>query len=777
MFWDRMIEKSPSEVYPRLRIHSTNPCVVGDTLVATPKGWKKAEEIKVGDYISTVLGYGQVENVEVYENTPVFNVEFDDGTAVVVTASHQFHAIRKEDEKFSKKYTPIMLRDLKVGDYVRTSGFECWDLESYFSLNERNEDFKKGFSKGSLLCGEIPAECFSRNSKEYNRGMLDGVFSTNGEINTSDLVPQIILKSKSKMMLKQVKQILLSFNIFSTLCSQSTKKTLCLEDDFILLIEGKNIETFIKKIGFSHSKKRKVCNDLLLKWSLTDNEWKVKIKSIRSAGVAKVYDLYEPTTDTWITNGIVSRGCGEQVLEPGGCCSLASLLLHQFVENPFTDEAKFNFDLFSTMIWRAVRHLDNIVELNLGKHALEEQEEAAKLGRRIGLGVTGLADMLAALKIRYDSDEALKFVDAIMEFKKLQEYAASIDLARERGPFPLFDAKKHFSRGFCSDLPEDLKDLAREHGLRNVAISTVAPNGTLSVIAQCSSGIEPIFALSYSRTVQMGGAKEKFKVYHQGLSRFLEGDFLEDDLNNDLSNLPDYWVVSHEINYENRIRLQGVVQKHVDASISSTINLPEGTDYRVVDLIYRNAWKAGLKGVTVYVEGSRDGILVTDDFAKQAGIPAMNSVVHCVRAEGGDKFYIIVSYKNREIDKPYQVFVMNYKRAECDAFVKIGNALIKMLREQKVSEKRIQKYIDRSSNSLAKLTRFLSLSMKTNNLERALNILDEHAFAGTLATKLHQILSDSATAKKAACPMCKSTNLRMEEGCLRCLDCQWSGCN
>jgi len=469
--------------------------------------------------------------------------------------------------------------------------------------------------------------------------------------------------------------------------------------------------------------------------------------------------------------------CGEQILEPGGTCVLSSLLLHKFVEDPFTEDAKFDYELFSDMVWRGVRHLDNVIELNIGKHALKEQEEASTLGRRIGLGVTGLADMLAALGIRYDSDEALKLVDAIMEFKKLQEYHASIDLARERGSFPLFDADKHFKRGFCATLPADMKDAAKEYGLRNVAISTVAPSGTLSVIAQCSSGVEPIFALEYSRSVEMGGEKRKFNVFHQGLARWFAAYEDDEDINEDLSNLPYYWVVSHEIDYMARVKLQGVMQKHIDASISSTINLPEDVGVKVVEQIYKAAWKEGLKGVTVYRENAREGVLVTDEFARQAGIPAMNSIVHCVRAEGGDKFYIIISYRNRDISKPYQVFVMNYKRAECDAFVKIGNSLIRMLRERGVSEKRIQKYIDRSSNSLAKLTRFLSLSMKTDNFERALDILDEHAFAGTLAARLHQILSDSATARKAVCPMCRSANLRMEEGCLRCLDCQWSGCN
>lgn len=679
----------------------------------------------------------------------------------------------REANFISKKdsyITPFISRSLGI----KYNKYDYVPSDNYMSCNCFERIKKDGIKLSELLVKSHvesiekvgPTQTYDIQVEEENRFYCEGFYIHNCGRRGAQMVTIPVNHPDIERFIeaKHINKEKLEFVNISVKITDDFMKAVETNDDFILSFKTYH-ETIERKV-----KARELWNKIIQ--SATDSAepgilfWDRMVEKSPS----EVY----PSMRIHSTNP-----CGEQSLEPGGACCLGSLLLHKFVENPFTEEAKFNYELFSTMIWRAVRHLDNIVELNIEKHALEEQEEAAKAGRRIGLGITGLADMLVSLGIRYDSEEALKLVNAIMEFKKLQEYGASIDLARERGPFPLFDAKKHFSRGFCADLPQDLKDLAYEHGLRNVAISTVAPNGTISVVAQCSSGIEPIFALSYSRTVQMGDQKQEFKVFHQGLARFLDyyEENMDDDLNDDLSNLPDYWVVSHEINYENRVKLQGVVQRHVDASISSTINLPKGTEPKMVDTIYRTAWKAGLKGVTVYVEGSRKGILVTDEFAKQAGIPSMNSVVHCVRAEGGDKFYIIVSYYNREIDKPYQVFVMNYKKAECDAFVKIGNALIKMLREQKISEKRIQKYIDRSTNSLAKLTRFLSLSMKTNNLERALSILDEHAFAGTLAAKLYQILSDSAVAKKSKCPMCGSTNLRMEEGCLRCLDCQWSGCN
>jgi ribonucleotide reductase alpha subunit len=473
---------------------------------------------------------------------------------------------------------------------------------------------------------------------------------------------------------------------------------------------------------------------------------------------------------------LLNLQCGEQLLEGfnglSGNCNLGSILIDRFVSNPFTELASFDFEMFKEIVSRSVRHLDNIIELNDGRHALDGQNKAAKLGRRLGLGITGLADMFASLGFSYDSEESLKLTEEIMKVKMEAEYNASIDLAMERGSFPLYDPSKHFERGFCKDLSDEIKERAKKNGLRNVAISTIAPSGSISIMAQCSSGIEPIFALKYKRYTQLGvDERKEFTIYHQALARYFSvtGE----------TEAPEFWTAAHQIDYNYRIKLQGLLQKYIDASISSTINLPADVSVETVGQIYIDAWRAGLKGITVYREGSREGILVTDEFAKKAGAPLMDSITYKVKAEGGDKFYIVVSYKNKNIKEPYQVFVMNYKQSDQDTFVRIGNSLVKMLKSKGVSDERIQKYSNRSKTSLEKLTRFLSLSMKTNCFADAVEILNEHAFVGTLAMKLYEIFSKSVDAKKGLCknPDCKSANVRMEEGCMHCLDCGWSGCN
>ena len=501
--------------------------------------------------------------------------------------------------------------------------------------------------------------------------------------------------------------------------------------------------------------------------------WRSIIKSARDSAEPGLmfWDRMVELSPSEIYEGLQvhsTNPCGEQILEPGGACVLGSMLLHTFVKNPFTPEAEFNYELFGNMVRGAVRHLDNVVTLNMGKHALSEQEQAAKNGRRIGLGVTGLADMLAALGLRYDSEEALTVTERVMTWKRDSEYHASISLAKKRGSFEMFDSSRHYEQAFPATLSERIKALGRIQGQRNVAISTIAPSGSLSIIAQCSSGIEPIFALRYKRYVELGDNRKEFEVRHQGVARLVAATNSPD--------LPECWVTAHEIHHGTRIRMQAMLQKYVDASISSTINLPRDVDAETVGNIYLAAWKAGLKGVTVYREGSREGILITDEYASKAGKPLIDTVVHQVRAEGGDKFYIPISYRGGDLRNPYQVFILNYKATENDRLVKLGNDLIRMVRDSGTSEKRIEKYLSRSKNSLSKVSRFISLAFKEGLLEQCVTILDKHAFVGTLASELHGIFSKSVAIGKLLCTECGSSNVRHEEGCKRCLDCGWTGC-
>ncbi|CAN5115273.1 vitamin B12-dependent ribonucleotide reductase [soil metagenome] len=299
-------------------------------------------------------------------------------------------------------------------------------------------------------------------------------------------------------------------------------------------------------------------------------------------------------------NPLVSTNpCAEQPLSAYTACNLGSINLSRFVADGALD-----YEELAEVARTATRFLDDIIDYNMDAHALDKIKEAVASDRRIGLGITGLADALVRMGIKYDTDEALATVERIMETICRAASQTSIDLAREKGPFPLYSWDGVSQSKFIQALPEDLRDQVRQFGMRNSTVLTVPPVGTGSIVAQSSSGVEPIFCTSYKRRVKQedGESFTEYKVYHP-LIQELWGD---DDV------IPDFVVTAHDIDPYFRVRMQGVIQRWVDSSISSTVNLPTDVSLETVADIYVTAYRAGLKGITVYREGSREGILVTE---------------------------------------------------------------------------------------------------------------------------------------------------------------------
>jgi len=349
-----------------------------------------------------------------------------------------------------------------------------------------------------------------------------------------------------------------------------------------------------------------------------------QIVSITPDGIEDVFDLYEPVTDTWIAEGYVSRGCGEQFLDPYNNCNLGALNLLTFVRHPFASVApheNVNWDDLRRAIRAGVRFLDNVITYSEPLFPLEAQREAASRSRRIGLGITGLGDLLAAVRLRYDSDEAITFASTVAEFIKLDAYRASVDLAGEKGAFPGFDADQHLRQEFFQDFPADVVTGIRETGLRNAALLTVAPTGSISAMAGITSGIEPIFALSYQRRSE-SLSQDRFLVAHPLVGAYIDATgmplpplpaFTEADG----LGLPAFFVTAHDIDPLQRVRMQAAIAHHIDNSLSSTINLPRDASIETVHKVYRLAWELGCKGITCYREGSREGILITQEEARR----------------------------------------------------------------------------------------------------------------------------------------------------------------
>ncbi len=310
---------------------------------------------------------------------------------------------------------------------------------------------------------------------------------------------------------------------------------------------------------------------------------------------------------------ISTNPCAEQPLPDGGCCNLGAVNLERFVDN----NGNFMIDQFKETVGIAARFLDNVVDYNMDRHALENQKKNAENDRRVGLGILGLGDMMVRMGIKYDSEDALQTIEQIMQIFRDTAYETSTELAEEKGQFPNFDWNGFSKSKFIKNLPKSLQEKIKQNGVRNCTLTTVAPTGSGAIVSRVTSGVEPIFATSYKRRVKNNGdgygkTFNEYKVYHPIIGKLFETD----------KNLPDYVVTAHNIDPYFRVKMQGVIQKYIDSSISSTVNLAENITIDTVADIYMTAYEAGLKGITVYREGSREGILISDEKTKKTVSPS-----------------------------------------------------------------------------------------------------------------------------------------------------------
>jgi ribonucleoside-diphosphate reductase alpha chain len=412
---------------------------------------------------------------------------------------------------------------------------------------------------------------------------------------------------------------------------------------------------------------------------------------------------------------VSTNPCSEIALSPYDSCRLTSLNLKGFVCNAFRSDAYFDFEDFDKTVRIAMRVMDDIVDLEIDciraiLKKVDEPEEkelwgrmlqAAIDGRRTGLGTHGLGDCLACLHLRYDSEEALEMVDRIYQTLRNSAYDESVNMAIERGPFPVFDWEKEKHCRFIQRLPQELQDRIAKYGRRNISLLTNAPTGSVSIVTMTSSGIEPTFRFMYTRRTKInpndhgmrvdykdsnGDCWMHFPVFERNLQEYLdmhpeaqaEWDRIQsevhgttpdktDELRYDalMKSLPDYFIDANHIDPLKRVRLQGVLQSYIDHGVSSTINLPETVTAATVQNIYEESWKAGLKGVTVYRDKCRSGVLITnsqansdkDDDITESHAPKRPAVLSCDIHHSniaGQQWTILVG--KMESGKPYEIF-------------------------------------------------------------------------------------------------------------------------
>jgi len=499
---------------------------------------------------------------------------------------------------------------------------------------------------------------------------------------------------------------------------------------------------------------------------------------------------YSPTE----YNGMEIHGfnpCSEQALEDYGNCCLGNINFSLFVNDQFEPGATIDWENLEQTLNYSVRFLDNVLDYNRKKHPLKAQTESSQRSRRIGVGFTGFGDMLTKLNLKYDSTEAVEFTDKMFDFIKNIVYQASSELSKEKGSFAAYDEEKHLSMPFLQGVSPDVLENIKIHGLRNACILTVPPVGSGSILAGTTSGIEPMFAISYYRRSK-SLSKEEFKVYHPLVEEYMDKFGIEDE-----SELPDTFVTSHEIAPEMRVRMQAAIQKHIDSCISSTVNLPADITTEEVSKIYFLAWKLGCKGITVYREGSREGILITEREARQqaqeraqapekgglaaepktpSGItptkrPAiLEGFTEVIKTGYGNLYVTINTYEG----KPFEVFVQIGKSgystmADAEA---IGRLASLALRSGVSVEDVVEQLegIGGSSQVYSGGTLIMSIPDAIAKLLKKHFITQEVAQTQASSTIVKDLNFER-------CPDCGDRTLVFEQGCMNCKSCGFSKCD
>lgn len=460
--------------------------------------------------------------------------------------------------------------------------------------------------------------------------------------------------------------------------------------------------------------------------------------------------------------------CSELPLSFGDTCTLGSFFLPYYVK-----DGKFDFEAFKAKIVMGVRFMDNVKTYDYKHLPLPENEAPSRLGRRIGLGIHGLADCLAMLGFKYDTQGAIEAAEEIVETLKNTAYMASVELGKEKGVFPVFSWEKEKDNAFIKRLAPEVQEAIKQHGRRNISMLTIAPTGSISILSRnCSSGIEPVFKKSYLRNVKKQGSEEvdTFVIHHQAL---------EDD-----PSLEEVFVEANEVDPEQRIKMQAALQRHIDHAISSTLNLKAETTQEEVGNIYLHAFKAGLKGVTVYRDGSRAGILNAikpkQEAPKSLERPKTTDIkIHKVRYKN-QNYMVLVGLLN---GRPIEVFggledglslPTKYHSASLTKKSRGHYSLVVQLSEDPEDVMKVNNVGARfPAEDIMTLTRLVSLNLR--NGVAVGDIVDQlQKSAGGMfdapaifARVLKNYMTDNEVQKLATvCPQCGGeTEMKRESGC------------
>ncbi|KGG80124.1 ribonucleoside reductase class II [Caloranaerobacter azorensis H53214] len=582
--------------------------------ILTTKGWKEAETLEIDDEVLVQSGKGYWPDVDqIGEDLGLF-LGWVTGDGWLTSDGKTIGMVFAEEEKYIMERMQEIAESKGAGKGIinkRENG--TWQL-----LFKRKDfvNLLKSFGLEPKRAYEkrVIKSIFTASEKTV-AAYLNGLFSSDGTVNyIDDNHRDIRLTSSSKELLRDVQLILLNFGIFSNIYNRTKKETTKFtyktrdgenrvyesKPYFELIITGNDICRFREVVGtLIHQAK----NDKLEKidiQSRKETKFITTVKEIKKDyEEVDVYDISEEVTHSLIGNGVVVHNCGEQPLLPYESCNLGSINLSKMIKEG-SNGYEIDYEKLGDIVDKAVHFLDNVIDVN--KYPLPEIEKMTKSTRKIGLGVMGFADLLIYLGIPYNSQEAVDLADNLMKFINERAIKKSIELAKLRGVFPAYDKSIYVEKGIK---------------IRNATRTTIAPTGTISIIAGTSSGIEPLFAVSYIRNVMDNDklievhplfkkiAKERGFYSEELMERIAEEGSLAhiDDIPEDIKRV---FVTAHDISPLWHVKMQAAFQNHVDNAVSKTVNFRNEATKEDVKEVYILAYKLGCKGVTIYRDGSRD---------------------------------------------------------------------------------------------------------------------------------------------------------------------------
>jgi ribonucleoside-diphosphate reductase alpha chain len=565
--------------------------------------------------------------------------------------------------------------------------------------------------------------------------------------------------------------------------------------------------------------------------------------------------LRESVPDCYADKGfqtVSTNPCGEIPLCPYDSCRLLAINLYSYVKNPFTNKASFDYGLFKKHVALAQRIMDNIIDLELEKidriiekidfdPELDEVKRVEKdlwfkirekciEGRRTGIGITAEGDMLAALGYRYGTEEASDFSVNVHKTLALAAYRSSVDLAAERGAFPVYDSTREKNNPFIQRLKEADPGLyadMEKHGRRNIALLTIAPTGSVSILTQTTSGIEPVFMVAYKRrrkvnpndknvrvdfVDEIGDHWEEYNVFHHKFIEWLKVNNIDvekvvhmkdQELQDVIRQSPFYKATANDVDWVEKVHMQGAVQKWVDHSISVTVNVPNNATEDLVGKIYLTGWESGCKGITVYRDGSRSGVLVKDNKKddrqefRETTAPKRPKILECevVRFNNdSEKWIAVVGILN---DRPYEIFTGKAEGFYLPTYVEKGWV---MKNRNENGEKRYDfQFLDRDGYkvTIEGLSRsfhkeFWNYAKLISGILRhgmplpsVVDVIEDlsldsdhlHTWKNGVVRALKKFIPDGTQAHGRVCSKCSQESVIYQEGCLICTTCGESKCS